>query len=237
MILYMIVFVFGIIFGVFGFFIITIKTDIMDTIKQKIQIKKYEREQRIQFERDAKASIQQDLMKDYAQHLRKTELDKLTGKNKTDKLEKFSKMFTMGQNSGGNQNFLSKMGMGQNNNVGTRKIFNTESNSNEFDNNKGFNNNKKTQTIQQPIKQTQYKEEVVRPTTSPGDKINQMFNIDKNNQNILNPGDKVNQMFNVGNNDKNISNPGDKVNKMFGIDKNNQRTQKEEMERLKKLMG
>ncbi len=118
MILEIFIFIVGLMIGAGIFFLISIKTNISDVIQQKIQLKKYEREQRIIFERDAKALIQNDLMKDYAKHLRKKELDKLTGKSKKDKLEKFSKMFTPGQNSGG-QDFLSKMGMGQNNNMGT----------------------------------------------------------------------------------------------------------------------
>jgi len=178
MILYIITFILGIVFGAFGFFIISIKTELMDTIHQKIELKKYDREQRIQFERDAKASIQQDLMKDYAKHLRQKELDKLTGKAKKDKLKKFADAFSSGGSSG-NQDFLSKMGMGQNGNVGNTYTPQTQSRPTYQD--------PPRQQHQQPV-QPQYKEpkqqyqQPVQPQKIPGDTVTQMFGIEKGNK-------------------------------------------------------
>lgn len=146
MILYILMFIFGLMVGVGILFLIMIKTHIMDMINQKLEIKKYEQQQRIQFERDAKQSIQKDLMKDYAKHLRKKELDKLTGKDKKDKLYKFSKMFDPGQKSN-NNNFMDKLGMG---NVGNNMNNHMSNNDNQespddkINRMLGINNNKKS---------------------------------------------------------------------------------------------
>jgi hypothetical protein len=112
-------------------------------IKNRLETKRKEKEFKNKIMTEAREQALLELRPEMVQHIKEQEIKKMTGQDKTDKLEKLAKAFSFGGMSNGGQNGGNSTSDKINRMLG---VSNNNSNNNQNNNNNNQNNNNNNQS-------------------------------------------------------------------------------------------